>query len=514
MLSPLTTYELHAPRDLEILHLTNDSRTAQNGSLFAALHGSVEDGSRFLADALQNGAVCALCESPPDVDIPCVLVPDSRYALARMAAVWYGSPADQMTVIGVTGTNGKTTTTYLLKQLLEQTLCAKVGLIGTNQNMIGDAILSAERTTPDSLTLQRLLSQMVEAGCTHVVMEVSSHALMQHRAAGITFDVGIFTNLTQDHLDDHGTMEAYCDAKARLFRQCKTAVVNGDSKWKDRILAGADCPRLLFGQNLTNDIVGWHPRYENDRVRFTVSDEEEHYATEIHIPGAFSLYNALGALTAMKALGVPLEDAAKALPRCAGVRGRCEVVPTDTEYTVLIDYAHTPDGLKNILETVCGFAENRVLLVFGCGGDRDRTKRARMGRIAAALSDLVVVTSDNPRTESPYAILHDVLEGMRGSKTPFAVLENRREAIAYALDHAQRGDVIVLAGKGHEPYQIIGTRSYPLDERKVVCEYLERRRNQHDQDSPGLPVELRGRGDRGAVPDPVAPPPEGGAGDP
>ena len=486
----------------------------RSGSLFAALRGAKEDGTRYLAAAKQNGAVCALCESPPDVGLPYVLVPDSRYALSHMAAAWYGSPAERLTMVGVTGTNGKTTTTYLLKQLLERTLRAKVGLIGTNQNMLGDAVLSAERTTPDSLTLQRLLSQMVEAGCTHVVMEVSSHALAQHRAAGILFDVGVFTNLTQDHLDYHGTMEAYCDAKARLFRQCRAAAVNGDSKWAARILSGAECPRLLFGQNLTNDIVGWHPRYENDRVRFTVSDEEEHHQTEIHIPGAFSLYNALGALTAMKLLGVPLEETAKALPECTGVRGRCEVVPTDADYTVLIDYAHTPDGLKNILETVCGFAENRVLVVFGCGGDRDRTKRARMGRIAAALSDFAVVTSDNPRTESPYAILHDVLEGMRGSRTPFAVLENRREAIAYALDHARSGDVVLLAGKGHETYQIVGTQSYPLDERNVVCEYLERRRNQHDRNSTGLSVELRGRGDHGAVPDPVAPPPEGGAGDP
>ena len=514
MLSPLTTYELHAPNDLEILHLTDDSRAVRRGSLFAALRGAKEDGARFLADALRKGAACALCESPPDVDMPYVLVPDSRCALALMAAAWYGGPAARMTMLGVTGTNGKTTTTYLLKQMLEQTLQAKVGLIGTNQNMIGDTILSAERTTPGTLELQRLLARMAEEGCTHVVMEVSSHALTQHRAAGILFDVGIFTNLTQDHLDYHGTMEAYCDAKARLFRQCRAAAVNGDSKWASRVMDGADCPRLSFGQNLTNDIVGWHPRYENDRVRFTVSDEEEHYATEIRIPGEFSLYNALGALTAMKLLGVPLETAAKALPDCKGVRGRCEVVPTDTDYTVLIDYAHTPDGLKNILETVCGFAQNRVLAVFGCGGDRDRTKRARMGRVAASLSDFAVVTSDNPRTESPYAILHDVLDGMRGSKTPFAVIENRREAIAYALDHAQSGDVVVLAGKGHESYQIIGNKSYALDERDVVCEYLKRRRNQHDQDSTRLYPQLRGRGDRGEVPDPVASPSQGGAGDP
>ena len=513
MLSPLTTYELHAPRDLEIAQLTDDSRAARRGSLFAALRGEKADGGRFLADALQNGAACALCESTPDVDIPHILVPDARYALALMAAVWYGNPADKMTVIGVTGTNGKTTTTYLLKQLLEKTLGAKVGLIGTNQNMLGGEVLPAERTTPDSLTLQSLLARMAEAGCTHAVMEVSSHALMQHRAAGITFDVAVFTNLTQDHLDYHGTMEAYCDAKARLLKQCRAAVVNGDSKWAERVLSGARCPRLAFGQNLTNDLVGWRLRYENDRVRFTVSDEEEHLETYVPIPGDFSLYNALAALAVMKTLGVPLKAAAQALQGCEGVRGRCEVVPTDTDYTVLIDYAHTPDGLKNILETVCSFAENRVLVVFGCGGDRDRTKRSRMGRIAAALADFVVVTSDNPRTEPPYLILHDVLDGMRGSRTPFAVLEDRREAIAYALDHAEKGDVVVLAGKGHEPCQIVGTKTYALDERKVVCEYLERRRNQHE-DSVGLHRELCGFGDRGAVPDPMASAAQGGAGDP
>lgn len=430
-----------------------------------------------------------------------------------MAAVWYGEPAKKLTMIGVTGTNGKTTTTYLVKQMLEATLGAKVGLIGTNQNMIGDEVLPAERTTPDSLTLQGLLAEMADAGCTHAVMEVSSHALMQHRAAGIFFDVAVFTNLTQDHLDYHGTMENYCDAKARLFRQCRAAAVNGDSRWTERILSGAACQTLRFGQSLTNDIVGWHLRYENDRVRFTLCDENEHIETYVPIPGDFSLYNALAALTALRLLGVPLRDAAEALQSCRGVRGRCEVVPTDTDYTVLIDYAHTPDGLKNILETVCGFAQGRVITVFGCGGDRDRTKRSRMGRIAAALSDLAVVTSDNPRTESPYAILHDVLEGMRGTLTPFAVIEDRREAIAYALDHAARGDVVLLAGKGHETYQTVGTKNLPLDEREVVCKHLERRRNQYEN-STGLHPRLRGLGDRGEIPDPVAEEAQGGAGDP
>lgn len=509
----MTTYELYADRETEILHLTADSRAVRRGSLFAAVSGEREDGGRYLADAYARGAVCALCETPPDIPIPYVLVPDCRFSLSLLAVAWYGDPAERLTMIGVTGTNGKTTTAALIAQLLERTLGVKIGVIGTVENRIGGEIFSAERTTPDALTLQSLLARMADAGCSHVVMEVSSHALVQHRTAGIVFDVAVFTNLTQDHLDYHGTMEAYCDAKARLFHQCRAAAVNGDSRWVERLLLETTCPRLAYGQSLQNDVVGWRPQYRSDRVCFTVSDEKAHYDTELMIPGEFSLYNALAALTALRLLGVPLADAARELGYCTGVRGRCEVVPTNTEYTVLIDYAHTPDGLRNILETVCGFAENRVLLVFGCGGDRDRSKRARMGRIAAALSDFAVLTSDNPRSESPYAILHDVLDGMRGNTTPFAVIENRREAIAYALDHAHRGDVVVLAGKGHETGQMIGAKVEPLDEREIVRKYLEQRRGQ-DVDSTGGSCELRGHGDHGKASDPVAPPPEGGARDP
>ena len=428
---------LRADARTEIHDLTLDSRAAGEGSLFLALHGAREDGADYAKEAAARGAVCVVTEHAAE-GVPCVLVPDAHEAAAKLAARWYGEPAGRMTVVGVTGTNGKTTTTYLLKQLLERCLGAKVGLIGTNQNMIGDAVLPAERTTPDALTLQRLLREMADAGCTHVVMEVSSHALVQRRAGAIDFALGVFTNLTQDHLDYHGTMEAYCDAKARLFRQCRAAAVNGDDPWTPRLLENVTCPVTRFG----------------------------------HIPGAFSLYNALAALAAAQALGIPIEDAAQALSLCQGVRGRAEVVPTDTDYTVLIDYAHTPDGLKNILSTVCGFADARVLVVFGCGGDRDRTKRAEMGRIAARLADEVIVTSDNPRTENPYAILHEILAGMADSATPFAVLESRREAITYALDHARTGDVVVLAGKGHETYQVVGAETLPLDERQVVREHL------------------------------------------
>ena len=458
--------------ETEITGVSYDSRTTEKGDVFVAISGEAVDGHRFIPMAAEKGAACVVCERIPEGDIPYVQVESSRKALALMGGNWFDHPAREMTMIGVTGTSGKTTSTYLIKSILEQKAGAKVGLVGTIQNMIGDQVLHTERTTPESFELHRLFRQMSDAGCTHVVMEVSSHALVQRRAGAIDFALGVFTNLTQDHLDYHGTMEAYCDAKARLFRQCRAAAVNGDDPWTPRLLENVTCPVTRFGQGLANDLVGWDAHYCADRVSFTACSDSEHIPVTLHIPGAFSLYNALAALAAAQALGIPIEDAAQALSLCQGVRGRAEVVPTDTDYTVLIDYAHTPDGLKNILSTVCGFADARVLVVFGCGGDRDRTKRAEMGRIAARLADEVIVTSDNPRTENPYAILHEILAGMADSATPFAVLESRREAIAYALDHARTGDVVVLAGKGHETYQVVGAETLPLDERQVVREHL------------------------------------------
>ena len=473
LLAGLSLRSATADMETEITRISYDSRTTAPGDVFVAMTGFATDGHAYIGKAVAAGAAAVVCERPPeDSSVPYVLVENSRRALAVMAANYYGHPADSMTMVAVTGTNGKTTTTYLLKAILEQELGAKVGLIGTNQDLIGDEVVPTERTTPESLELQELFARMRSAGCTHVVMEASSHALALDRVYGIHYAVGIFTNLTQDHLDFHKTMEAYCDAKARLFRQCRAAVVNGDDPWTPRLLENVTCPVTRFGQGLANDLVGWDAHYCADRVSFTACSDSEHIPVTLHIPGAFSLYNALAALAAAQALGIPIEDAAQALSLCQGVRGRAEVVPTDTDYTVLIDYAHTPDGLKNILSTVCGFADARVLVVFGCGGDRDRTKRAEMGRIAARLADEVLVTSDKPRTEDPYAILHEILAGMADSATPFAVLESRREAIAYALDHARTGDVVVLAGKGHETYQVVGAETLPLDERQVVREHL------------------------------------------
>ena len=402
-----------------------------------------------------------------------MLLSDTRRGLALAGANWYGNPAGEMTMIGITGTNGKTTTTYLVKHILEDCLGAKVGLVGTIQNMIGDEVLHTERTTPESLELQALFRHMADAGCTHVVMEVSSHALCLHRVDGVTFDVGVFTNLTQDHLDFHKTMEEYCRAKAMLFARSKVGAVNVDDPWAKEILAHATCPVITYSAKGQAALEATDIRLEPHHVAFTAHYQGTETACTLGIPGAFSVYNALSALSAALALGIAPEKAAASLATARGVKGRAEVVPTPgKDYTVLIDYSHTPDSLENILKTVREFARGRVIAVFGCGGDRDPIKRPIMGKIAADLADLVVVTSDNPRTEDPMAIIDQILVGIPKDQTPTTVIENRRQAIRWAMDNAQAGDVIVLAGKGHETYQEIGHEKFHLDEREEVAAHL------------------------------------------
>ena len=460
---------MHAPPDLIVSGLALDSRKVEEGFLFFALPGEKEDGGEFIAEAKARGAACAVCEHPPETEIPYILVPDAHKALALCAAVWYGTPAGKLTVVGVTGTNGKTTTTYLIKQLLERTKGTKVGLIGTNQNLISDKTIPTDRTTPDALTVQRLLAQMVDAGCTYAVMEVSSHALMQSRVEGIRFRVGVFTNLTQDHLDYHGTMEAYCDAKSRLFDQCDIACVNGDDAWTERLLARFTGERITFGQGMTNDLVGWRARYENDCVRFTACTDLDHEETRIGIPGGFSLYNALASLSAVQALGVPLSDAAKALTECVGVKGRCEVVPLSAPFTVIIDYAHTPDALENVIQTIQEIRTptQQLIVVCGCGGDRDRTKRPEMAQIAVKYADTAIFTSDNPRHESPGAILDEMAAGLDPGAR-FLRIVDRAEAIRTAAMLSRPGDILLIAGKGHETYQIIGDVKHHFDDKEEV----------------------------------------------
>lgn len=471
LLEGLAVLETSADPEMEISGVSYDSRKTEPGDLFVAMAGYETDGHKYIPMAREKGAVCALCQRRPEGEIPYVLVSDSRAALARVGRNWYGDPAAGMKMVGVTGTNGKTTTTYLLKDILEQAAGAKVGLIGTNQNMIGSEIIPTERTTPESFELQGLFRRMADAGCTHVVMEVSSHALFLKRVDGVRFAVGIFTNLTQDHLDFHGTMENYCDAKALLFRQCDVGVYNADDGWSGRLMAEAACRRTSIGEH-TADLAARNISLSAEGVSFDAVTEAETVPVYVGIPGGFMVYNALGVLAAAQALGVSLRDSARVLLHSAHVKGRVEVVPTPGDYTMLIDYAHTPDALENVLTAARGFAEGRVVALFGCGGDRDRTKRPQMGAIAARLADFVIVTSDNPRTEKPDAIIADILDGMTGTKTPYVVVENRVDAIHYAMDHAQSRDVIILAGKGHETYQIIGHEKRHLDEREVVSEHI------------------------------------------
>ena len=472
ILQGLEPLEVHADLSREISGICYDSRAVKPGNLFVAICGYDTDGHKYIPMALEKGAACVLCEKAP-AEGEYVLLSDTRRGLALAGANWYGNPAGEMTMIGITGTNGKTTTTYLVKHILEDCLGAKVGLVGTIQNMIGDEVLHTERTTPESLELQALFRHMADAGCTHVVMEVSSHALCLHRVDGVTFDVGVFTNLTQDHLDFHKTMEEYCRAKAMLFARSKVGAVNVDDPWAKEILAHATCPVLTYSAKGQAALEATDIRLEPHHVAFTAHYQGTETACTLGIPGAFSVYNALSALSAALALGIAPEKAAASLATARGVKGRAEVVPTPgKDYTVLIDYSHTPDSLENILKTVREFARGRVIAVFGCGGDRDPIKRPIMGKIAADLADLVVVTSDNPRTEDPMAIIDQILVGIPKDQTPTTVIENRRQAIRWAMDNAQAGDVIVLAGKGHETYQEIGHEKFHLDEREEVAAHL------------------------------------------
>ena len=462
-----------ADLEMEITDVSYDSRTTKPGDLFVAMTGFAVDGHAFIGKAAAAGAAAVLCEKIPEEDIPYVQVADSRRGLAVAGANFFGHPADSMTMVAVTGTNGKTTTTYLLKSILEQALGAKVGLIGTNQNMIGDEVIPTERTTPESFELQKLFAQMRDAGCTHVVMEASSHALALDRVYGVHYAVGIFTNLTQDHLDFHKTMESYCDAKAILFRNCDTGVCNADDPWTDRLLAEATCRKFTYSEKAPSDLRAEDICLEADHIAFTAVTADQRVPIRVNIPGGFMVYNTLDVLGAALALGISLEKSAEVLARVPHVKGRVEVVPTPgKDYTILIDYAHSPDGMVNMLSSVKGFAKGRTVALFGCGGDRDKTKRPKMGKVAADIADFAIVTTDNPRTEKPADIIADILPGFDGSDTPYVVVEDRIEAIHWAMDHAEKDDVIVLCGKGHETYQEVNHVKHHMDEREIVADYL------------------------------------------
>ncbi len=458
---------------VKISGIAFNSNEVKPGDVFVCIEGFKTDGHDFAYDALEKGAVAVVAQKKiEDTAATMVIVPNTRLALARIAAAYYNYPHRKFKLMGVTGTNGKTTTTYLVKSILEN--CGqKVGLIGTNQNMIGDEIIPSHHTTPDSLELMELFEKMAEEEVDTVIMEVSSHSLALDRVAALEFDVSAFTNITQDHLDFHKTMDNYIDAKAMLFKKCRKAVLNADDPAFEKMVKSCECDVISYGAENESNLSASNVVYKANGVEFDISYDGETKKAQLAIPGKFSVYNALTAAGCCLAAGLSISQVVEGLKTARGVKGRIEVVETNTDYTVIIDYAHTPDGLLNILNTIRGFANGRVVTLFGCGGDRDKTKRPQMGKIAGELSDFCVVTSDNPRTEEPSEIIRDVLVGISETNCEYVVVENRFEAIEYALDNAKKNDIILLAGKGHETYQILKDRTIVFDEREIVQKLID-----------------------------------------
>ena len=456
--------------DIEITGVTCDSRAVKPGFAFVCIKGSISDGHKFAASAVEKGASVIIAEDDTGLDNQ-IIVPDTHAAFSDMSANWFGNPANDLKLIGVTGTNGKTSVTYFLKKILEGQ-GYKVGLIGTIQNMIGDEILASENTTPNAYDLNALFADMKAKGCTYVIMEVSSHALDQCRVYNLDFEVAMFTNLTQDHLDYHITMENYLAAKKKLFTMCKTAVINSDDEYAKELMKDLDCKVVTYSAGDSSTYSAKAIKYMPASVDYEFVSDKDINHVKVNTGGKFTVYNSLCALSCAVELGFPIKETANSLLGLAGVKGRAEVVPTNRDFTVIIDYAHTPDGLKNILNTFRECERNRLVVLFGCGGDRDKTKRPIMGSIAARYADFCIVTSDNPRSEDPDEIIKDILVGMDGTLTPYKVITNRVEAIKYAIETAMKDDIIVLAGKGHETYQILSTGTIHLDEREVIAEAL------------------------------------------
>lgn len=496
LLEVLPGCNISGPGEVEITSLAYDSRRVKPGGLFVAIRGFVHDGHQFVPDALSRGAraVVADSEVPVPSGVTLVRVTDPREALALLSAQFYDWPARHLRMIGVTGTNGKTTTTNLIRRLL-QAAGYRVGLIGTINNYVGEEILPVERTTPESLDLQELLYHMVQAGCSHAVMEVSSHALELKRVLGCKYDLAVFTNLTQDHLDFHKTLEMYRNAKARLFENLgreigvgpelyspggtgQVAVVNVDDP-SGRVMAERTRARVVtYGVDLPADICAASIQVGSQGVSYRLLTTAGEADLKLRLTGRFNVYNSLAAVGAALSEGVGLGTIRTTLEAIPGVAGRFEAVDIGQDFGVFVDYAHTPDGLENILETASEFAKGRILLVFGAGGDRDRTKRPIMGELAARYADFSIVTSDNPRSEDPEAIMKDIETGVhRVTQDPgrYRLEADREKAIEEVIMMARKDDVVLIAGKGHETYQIFRDRTIHFDDREVAGEKLRAR---------------------------------------
>lgn len=479
------SYELlQGSIDVEVKNVINDSRKAEDGSLFFCIKGAVSDGHKFAPDVIAKGAKVLVVQDPVEApeDVTVVQVEDTRYAMALISAAYFDYPANEMKIIGITGTKGKTTTTYMVKSILESA-GYKVGLIGTIEVIIGDEVIPAKNTTPESYTIQEYFRKMADAGCQIVVMEVSSQGLMLHRTAGIPFEIGIFTNLEPDHIGpaEHSSFEDYMECKSRLFRQCKLGIVNADDAHLEGILKGHTCEVESFGISKDAGLCAENlqlvtrPGYLGIAYKVCVKDkEEESFDVEIDVPGKFSVYNSLTAIAICRHFNVAQEDIKKAL-KTAKVKGRVEMVKVSDEFTLMIDYAHNAMALESLLTTLKEYNPHRLVCLFGCGGNRSKLRRFEMGEVSGKLADLTIITSDNPRFEKPEDIIADIVTGIEKTDGKYVKIPDRKEAIAYAIHNGEPGDIVVLAGKGHEDYQEIEGKHYPMDERVLIQEILEGR---------------------------------------
>ncbi len=458
--------------DTEITAVTDDSRKIVKDCIYVCVRGERFDGHSVAAQALEQGAAIVITERNLGLGDREVTVEDSRACYGDLCAAWFGHPERKMTFIGVTGTNGKTTVTTVLKHILTAN-GHKVGLIGTIQNEIGDEIIHTNNTTPLTFELMGLYKKMYDAGCDVVVMEVSSFGLVQKRIGPTHFHTAVFTNLTQDHLDYHKTMEAYYEAKRMLFDICDTAIINTEDDYGKRLYAVLDCKEYSYGAEKA-DYTFTADSVTAAGAAFTLRTPEGVHDIRMQMTGYFNIANATAAYAVCRSLGLSHEEILTPLQNCAGVKGRCEVIPTGRDFSVICDYAHTPDAIENILENVKLYTEGRLICLFGCGGNRDKTKRPLMAQAAAKFADHLIITSDNPRNEDPEAIIADILEGLEGSDVSREVVIDRREAIFHAVQTAKAGDVIVLAGKGHEDYQVFeDNRTVHFDEREITADALK-----------------------------------------
>ncbi|MCI8712826.1 MAG: UDP-N-acetylmuramoyl-L-alanyl-D-glutamate--2,6-diaminopimelate ligase [Ruminococcus sp.] len=490
LLERLTYEVVQGSDEQEVSTLVYDSRKVEAGSVFVCISGAAFDGHRFIADVAAKAAAAVVVErSVAQLEVPeealqgltLIRVKDTRYALALMSAAYFGYPAEKLKVIGITGTKGKTTTTYMIKSILDD-VGYKVGLIGTIEAIIGEKHIPAANTTPESYTIHEYFAEMAEAGCDCVVMEVSSQGLMLNRTAGIPFEIGIFTNLGRDHIgpNEHKDFEDYMHCKAILFRQCKLGIANVDDIHFQDIFARATCRVETFGFSKKADLRAVDTRLVSRPgylgVAYHVTGKMD-FDVEIDIPGMFSVYNSLTAIAVCGHFGVPVEAVKKALG-AAKVKGRVELVKVSDEFTLMIDYAHNAMSLESLLTTLREYDPTRLVCLFGCGGNRSKDRRYEMGETSGRLADLTIITSDNPRFEEPQAIIEDIKIGMGLTEGKYVEICDRKEAIRYAIEHGRRGDVIVLAGKGHEDYQEIKGVKHPMDERVLIAEVVEELRKE------------------------------------